>query len=64
MFWLLDTGLEAAPRDRALLSTPVGESEEEDANKCVGLGHTLLYTNCSEEPLQVVADPALNVPFR
>ena len=28
-----------------------------------GLGHKLLYTNCSGEPLQAVTDSALNVPF-
>lgn len=44
------------------LERAVADDERED-DEGDGLGHTLLYTNCSGAPLQVVADPALKVPF-
>jgi hypothetical protein len=40
----------------------VADDERED-DEVDGLGHELLYTNCSGPSLQVVADAALNVPF-
>lgn len=44
------------------LERSVADNERED-DEVDGLGHKLLYTNCSGSPLQAVADPALNVPF-
>jgi hypothetical protein len=44
------------------LERSVVDDERED-DEGDGLGHKLLYTNCSGAPLQAVADPALNVPF-
>src|ERR1700712_3388158 len=40
-----------------------GNGEDEDDEGDGGLGHTLLYTNCSGAPLQAVADAALYVPL-
>jgi hypothetical protein len=40
----------------------VADDDTED-DEVDGLGHKLLYTNCSGVPLQVVTDSALNVPF-
>lgn len=40
----------------------VTDAERED-DEGDGLGHELLYTNCSGSPLQVVTFPALKVPF-
>lgn len=37
-----------------------GESVDDEGD---GLGHALSYTYCSGAPLQVVVDPASNVPF-
>lgn len=42
---------------------PLERSVADDKSEDDGLGHKLLYTNCSGAPLQVVTDPALNVPF-
>jgi hypothetical protein len=44
------------------LERSVADDERED-DEGDGLGHKLLYTNCSGAPLQAVTDPALNVPF-
>jgi hypothetical protein len=63
-FLLLAVGLVVSPELRALLDTLVGDGEDEEANAGVGLGHTLLYTNCSGAPLQDLADRALKAPFR
>lgn len=57
---LVEPGLAPAvpvPLERAILDD---EREDDEGD---GLGHKLSYTNCSGAPLQVVADPALNVPF-
>lgn len=42
------------------LAVADGAREDDEGD---GLGHKLSYTNCSGAPLQVVADPASNVPF-
>src|ERR1051326_9098306 len=54
----------------AVVSVPLDGAEadaEADAaregNEGVGLGHTLLYTNCCGAPSQGVVDPASYVPF-
>lgn len=44
------------------LDCSVADDERED-DEDDGLGHGLLYTNCSGAPLQAVTDPALYVPF-
>jgi hypothetical protein len=44
------------------LERSVTDDERED-DEGDGLGHKLLYTNCSGAPLQAVTDPASNVPF-
>lgn len=51
-----------APAVPVPLERAAADDERED-DEGDGLGHRLLYTNCSEAPLQAVADPALNLPF-
>lgn len=52
----------AAPAVPVPLARSMADDEWED-DEGDGLGHMLLYTNCSGAPLQVVADPALYVPL-
>lgn len=44
------------------VAAPLPDDKRED-DEGDGLGHKLLYTNCSGSPLQAVADPELKVPF-
>jgi hypothetical protein len=41
----------------------VADGAREEDVEGDGLGHALLYTNCSGAPVQVVTFPALYVPF-
>lgn len=58
----LVVGLGVVPAVPVPLELSVADDERED-DEDDGLGHRLVYTNCSGVPLQAVADPALNVPF-
>jgi hypothetical protein len=57
----LEAALVVEPGLVPAVSVPLDDEMEDDEGD--GLGHKLLYTNCSGEPLQAVTDPALNVPF-
>lgn len=53
---------EVVPAVPVTIERSVADDERKD-DEGDGLGHKLLYTNCSGSPLQEVADSALNVPF-
>lgn len=46
-----------------LMVAVVDETKDEEDEEDEGLGHKLLYTNCSGWPLQALAAPASYVPF-
>jgi hypothetical protein len=60
---LVVVGSVVAPSASAPLVGAVADVEMEEDAEGDGLGHTLLYTNCSGSPLQGVVDPASYVPF-